>query len=355
MGVPDGHRAEQLLRCVRRGRHPAGDLPRGALRDRAEVRRQGRRADHRRGRPPDRSRVQGAVVRHEGGPAGRLRGDGLRHREVRSVDPDQPRFADPALLRHLRPVRRGRAGRRARRVRAAEHLPALPLPEGGVLPDPGHLHRRTRAAGPDAQAGVHGRREAHGPPGGADRLQLQPRRGRDLPVPGHPLHRAGHGHPPLRRTATRPARRHVADVQGSGGRRGRRLHRAHRDLVDGRLRPRRGHHARLRHRQVHVGVPGPGQLLRQRGRHPLRRPLGERPRPDAGARRVLSGEIREDALAPVEEAPAPDADATARRKQAAPPDGAAEPTVVVDEPPAAAEVPAARPAEDDEAVPANHR
>jgi hypothetical protein len=75
----------------------------------------------------------------------------------------------------------------------------------------------------------------------------------------------------------------------------------------------------------------------------------------ARARRVLSGEIREDALAPVEEAPAPDADATAQRKQAAPPADAAELTVVVDEPPAGVDVPAARPAEDDEAVPANHR
>ena len=38
--------------------------------------------------------------------------------------------------------------------------------------------------------------------------------------------------------------------------------------------PRRRHHADLRHRQVHVRVPGPGQLHRQRRRHPVHRQVG---------------------------------------------------------------------------------
>lgn len=92
--------------------------------------------------PSHRGRLQGALLRHEGRAARCVRRDGLRHREVRPVDADQPRLADPALLRHLRTLRRGGARRCARRVRTAEHLPAVPLLQGGVLPDPGHLHRR---------------------------------------------------------------------------------------------------------------------------------------------------------------------------------------------------------------------
>ena len=76
--------------------------------------------------------------------------------------------------------------------------------------------------------------------------------------------------------------RHAADLQGRG-RRGRwRVHRADRDPVHGRHRAGRGHHADLRHRQVHVRVPGPGQLLRQRRGHPGHRQVGQDPRPGAG-------------------------------------------------------------------------
>ena len=66
-------------------------------------------------------------------------------------------------------------------------------------------------------------------------------------------------------------------------------------------RPRGGHHAHLRHRQVHVGVPGAGELLRQRRRHPVRRPVGERPGRGAGAQGAggegLGGDARAGAQA----------------------------------------------------------
>ena len=45
----------------------------------------------------------------------------------------------------------------------------------------------------------------------------------------------------------------------------------------------------LRHRQVHVRVPRPGQLLRQRRRHPVHRPLGQDPRRRPGQRRCSAG------------------------------------------------------------------
>ena len=64
---------------------------------------------------------------------------------------------------------------------------------------------------------------------------------------------------------------HAADLQGRGRCRRRRVHRPGRHLEHGRHRPGGGHHADLRHRQVHVRVPGAGQLHRQRGRHPVRR------------------------------------------------------------------------------------
>ncbi len=62
--------------------------------------------------------------------------------------------------------------------------------------------------------------------------------------------------PAQRRPAARPACGHAADVEGRCGRRRRRLRRADRDPVHSRHCPLRRHHADLRHRQVHVRVPG---------------------------------------------------------------------------------------------------
>ena len=50
--------------------------------------------------------VQDPELHHEARPAGRLRRDGLRDRQVRRVHPDQPGLADRAVLRHLGTLRR---------------------------------------------------------------------------------------------------------------------------------------------------------------------------------------------------------------------------------------------------------
>ena len=61
-----------------------------------------------------------------------------------------------------------------------------------------------------------------------DRLQLQPRRCRDLPVAGRHVHRPGHQHRPVHRPADRPDGDHAAHLQGRGRGRRRRVHRPHR-------------------------------------------------------------------------------------------------------------------------------
>ena len=85
---------------------------------------------------------------------------------------------------------------------------------------------------------------------------------------------------------TRPARGDAADLQGCSRRRRRRVHRPDRDLEHDRAHPRRRHHADLRHRQVHVRVPRPGQLHRQRGGHPVRREVEPRARRRPGPCRL---------------------------------------------------------------------
>ena len=69
-------------------------------------------------------------------------------------------------------------------------------------------------------------------------------------------------------------RGHAAHVQGRRRRRGRRLHRPDRHAGHTRHHPGRRHHAHLRHRQVHVRMPGPGELHRQRRRHLVHRLVG---------------------------------------------------------------------------------
>ena len=69
------------------------------------------------------------------------------------------------------------------------------------------LMRKLEHAGVEAQRRRTGR---------ADRLQLQPRRCGDLPVPGRGVPRPGHRHEPDDGPAARPRRRHAADFQGRG-------------------------------------------------------------------------------------------------------------------------------------------
>ena len=81
---------------------------------------------------------------------------------------------------------------------------------------------------------------------------------------------------------TGPHRGHAAHLQGRGRRRRRRLHRPDRHPGHARHHPCRRHHAYLRHRQVHVRVPGPGELHRQCRRHLVHRLVG--PHPGRGPR-----------------------------------------------------------------------
>ena len=64
--------------------------------------------------------------------------------------------------------------------------------------------------------------------------------------------------------------------------------------------PGHRHHADLRHRQVHVRVPGPGELLRQRGRHPVHRQLEQDLDVDR-ARAVFAGKDVEPLFDPSED------------------------------------------------------
>ena len=85
------------------------------------------------------------------------------------------------------------------------------------------------------------------------------------------------------RPAARHARGDAADLQGCSRRRRWRIHRPDRHLEHARDHPGGGHHVDLRHRQVHVRVPGAGQLHRQRGGHPVRREMEPRTRRRPGA------------------------------------------------------------------------
>ena len=78
-------------------------------------------------------------------PAGRVRRDGLRRRQVRRLLPLQHGRADRPLLRHLDPLRR-RGPRLRHGLPEAEHLQDDPPPQRGVPAHPGHLHRRTGPA-----------------------------------------------------------------------------------------------------------------------------------------------------------------------------------------------------------------
>ena len=131
-----------------------------------------------------------------------------------------------------------------------------------------------------------GVRKEHRRAGRPHRLQLQPRRCRHLPVAGRRVPRPGHRHPPVDGPADRPHGRHAADLQGRRRSRRRRVHRAGRHPEHRRQHPARRHHADLRHRQVHVRVPRPGQLLRQRRRHAVRRQVGPDPRRRPGPARA---------------------------------------------------------------------
>ena len=128
--------------------------------------------------------------------------------------------------------------------------------------------------------------KTHCRPCRSDRLQLQPRRRRDLPVPGRAVYRPGDQYQSHHRTATRSPRGDAADLQRCSRSRRRRVHRSDSHFEHDRAHPRGRHHADLRHRQVHVRVPGPGQLHRQRGGHALRRKVEQRARRSTGPCRV---------------------------------------------------------------------
>ena len=162
----------------------------------------------------------------------------------------------------------------------------LKLPARRAAADPGHLDRRTGTARVDPQARIRRRQQADRRAGRADRVQLQPRRCRDLPVAGGALHRSGHQHPPQHWPAARHARGDATDLQGCSRGRRWRIHRPDRHLEHAGDHPGGGHHADLRHRQVHVRVPGAGQLHRQRGGHPVRREMERRTRRRPGPSRV---------------------------------------------------------------------
>ena len=174
---------------------------------------------------PHQGHVQDPGLHHEGRPAGRVRRDGLRRRQVRRLHPLQPGRADRAsstpprssssswssasvmaflklnifkMLRHLKEECCSILG-----TSTAE--PALP-----------GLMRKLEHAGVKKET-----RRARRP----HRLQLQPRRRRDLPFAGRGLHRPGHQHRPDHRPAAGPHRRHAAHLQGRGRRRRRRVHR----------------------------------------------------------------------------------------------------------------------------------
>ena len=73
--------------------------------------------------------VQDPVLRHEARPARRLRGDGLRDRQVRHLHPRQPRLADRPVLRDLGAVR-ARGARHGHGLPEVQHLQAAALPQG---------------------------------------------------------------------------------------------------------------------------------------------------------------------------------------------------------------------------------
>ena len=286
-----------MVERVRRGRHPADHLPGRHLRCRPQRGRPGRRPAARPGAARHQGHLQDPLLHHEARPAGRVRGDGLRHRQVRRLHPDQPRRADRPVLPDVGALR-ARRPRLGHGLPEAQHLQAAALPEGGAAADRRHLHRRAGAARPDAQAGARRRQEQRRRARRAHRLLLQPRRRRDLPVAGRGLPRPGHRHEPDHRPAARPDGHHAADLQGRGRRRRRRVHRPGRHPVHRRHHPARRHHADLRHRQVHVRVPGAGQLHRQRRRHPVRRQMGPgrrlRPGPQGPGPRAGAGPARRD-------------------------------------------------------------
>ena len=66
----------------------------------------------------------------------------------------------------------------------------------------------------------------------------------------------------------------------------RRIHRSDSHIEHHRAHPGDRHHADLRHRQVHVRVPGAGELRRQRGGNTVRRQVESRARRDTGPSRV---------------------------------------------------------------------
>ena len=121
VGVHHPPGARQRGRPVRRGRHPADHLPGRAVRCRAQRGRSHRRPGPGPDQPRHQDRVQDPQLRHEAGAAGRVRGDGVRDRQVRGVHADQPGRPDRAVLRHLGAVR-VRGPRLGHGLPAAQHL-----------------------------------------------------------------------------------------------------------------------------------------------------------------------------------------------------------------------------------------
>ena len=147
------------------------------------------------------------ALHHEGRPAGRVRRDGVRRSAsfglstLTSLGSLIGLFYATSALFVVVVLGSVMA------LPEAEHLPPAALPARGAPAHPRHLDRRAGPARPDAEAGARRGGEVHRRTGRPDRLLLQPRRRRHLPVPGRPLHRPGHQHRPDHRPAARTARR----------------------------------------------------------------------------------------------------------------------------------------------------